>query len=362
MKLLEYEAKDIFKRYGIPVADGFVIKKPEEAEGRAGELGDEVVIKAQVDVGGRGKAGGVVICSAADAVEEAGKMFSREIKGIPVETVLIEEKLPITGEYYVSITPDRSKKSPVILFSSRGGVDIEQTAKSDPDALRRVWISPVLNDIPDFMMRELLGDSPKEFSSVIKSLYHAFVGSDSVLAEINPLVTTEKGVYAADAKIIVDDNALKRQGISVNRDLTERERSAEDLGFSYVELEGDIGVIGNGAGLTMSTLDMIGYFGGRAANFLDVGGGADRRRVCNAVRLVSGIEGVKVIVVNLLGGITRCDEVAAGIVEAGVRQQVVVRLAGTNEAEGRSILSEKGYLMLDSMEEVVKYAVKEASV
>ncbi|ADN37018.1 succinyl-CoA synthetase, beta subunit [Methanolacinia petrolearia DSM 11571] len=368
MKLLEYEAKDIFKKYGIPVAKGFVVKKTD-CDGTGGkinsgikecELGDEVVIKAQVEVGGRGKAGGVVICPAGDAPEKAAAMFAKDIKGVLVDTILVEEKLPITGEYYVSITLDRSKKAPVILFSAEGGVEIEETAKNNPGALHRVRVSPMLDDIPDFMMRELVRDAPKELAPVIKSLYRVFCKSDAILAEINPLVTTGKGVYAADAKIIVDDNALGRQGITVNRDLTERERLAEDLGFSYVELEGNIGVIGNGAGLTMSTLDMIEYFGGKAANFLDVGGGADRGRVCSAVKLVSGMDGVKVIVVNLLGGITRCDEVAAGIVEAGVSQQVVVRLAGTNEAEGKKILSEKGYRMLGSMEEVVKFAVEEA--
>lgn len=359
MKLLEYEAKDIFKKYGIFVAKGIVVKKTDKSGINTHELGDEVVLKAQVDVGGRGKAGGVVICSADEAEAKADEMFAKDIKGVPVETVLLEEKLPIDGEYFVSITIDRSKKSPVILFSAEGGVDIEETSRTNPDALRRVIVSPMLEEIPDFMMRDLLRDSPKELGPAIKSLYRVFCKSDAILAEINPLVTTEKGVYAADAKIIVDDNALMRQGISVNRDLTERERIAEEHGFSYVELDGEIGVVGNGAGLTMSTLDMIGYFGGKAANFLDVGGGADRKRVCSAVRLVAGMEGVKVIVVNLLGGITRCDEVAAGIVEAGVSQQVVVRLAGTNEAEGRKILSEKGYRMLDSMEEVVKFAVEE---
>jgi len=361
MKLLEYEAKDIFKKYGIPVAEGFVVKKADNAKINACELGNEAVIKAQVDVGGRGKAGGVVICSADETEEKTKEMFAKEIKGVPVETILVEEKLPITDEYYVSITLDRSKKAPVILFSAEGGVDIEETARTNPNALRRVRVSPMLDEIPDFMMREMLRDSPKELAPVIKSLYRVFCKSDAILAEINPLVTTKNGVYAADAKIIVDDNALHRQGISVNRDLTERERLAEDLGFSYVELDGTIGVIGNGAGLTMSTLDMIEYYGGKAANFLDVGGGADRERVCSAVKLVAGMEGVEVIVVNLLGGITRCDEVAAGIVGAGVPQQVVVRLAGTNEAEGKKILSEKGYQMLDSMEEVVKFAVGEAA-
>ncbi|HDS62786.1 MAG TPA: succinyl-CoA synthetase subunit beta, partial [Methanofollis liminatans] len=182
--------------------------------------------------------------------------------------------------------------------------------------------------------------------------------NDALLAEINPLVTTPKGVYAADAKLIIDDNSLARQGIAVNRDLTEREKEAEKHGFSYVELKGEIGVIGNGAGLTMATLDLIDHFKGKAANFLDVGGGADQERVKHAVRLVAGMPSVRVIIVNLLGGITRCDEVARGIIEAGVSQEVIVRLAGTNEEEGRRLLAEKGYRMLGSMDETVRAAVE----
>ena len=182
-----------------------------------------------------------------------------------------------------------------------------------------------------------------------------------MLAEINPLVTTPRGVYAADAKLIIDDNALARQGIAVNRDLSEREREAEKHGFSYVELDGTIGVIGNGAGLTMSTLDLIEYYRGRAANFLDVGGGADQERVMHAVRLVASMPGVAVIVVNLLGGITRCDEVAKGIIAADVAPTVIVRMAGTNEAEGRRLLAENGYRMLESMDAAVRAAMGVAS-
>ena len=207
------------------------------------------------------------------------------------------------------------------------------------------------------MIRELLGTAPKEIGQVISRLYRVFLEKDALLAEINPLVTTPQGVFAADAKIIVDDNALARQGISVNRDLTEREREAEKFGFSFVEPDGAIGVIGNGAGLTMATLDLIEYYGGRAANFLDVGGGAESERVMHAVRLVAGVPAVKVIVVNLLGGITKCDEVAKGIIAAGISQKVIVRLAGTNEEEGRRLLAESGYEMLDTMDLVVKKAV-----
>ncbi|MBN2734840.1 MAG: succinate-CoA ligase subunit beta [Methanomicrobiaceae archaeon] len=362
MKLLEFEAKEIFKKSGIPVGIGFVITNPDEIDDRINYMGGEVVLKAQVDVGGRGKAGGVIITDVKSARENAALLFSREIKGIPVEKILVEEKLPIENEYYVSITLDRAKKEPVILFSATGGVDIEQTARENPDALQRVWIAPVLHDIPPFMMRRLLNGVPKELGPVINSLYRVYCESDALLAEINPLVTTPKGVYAADAKLIVDDNALYRQGIEVNRDLTDRERRAEKFGFSYVELDGSIGVIGNGAGLTMSTLDLISHYGGKAANFLDVGGGAGEDRVCNAVKLVSEMPGVDVIIVNLLGGITRCDEVARGIVKAGISQKVAVRLAGTNEAEGREILKKQGYMMLDTMDDVVKYAVSEASL
>ena len=237
-------------------------------------------------------------------------------------------------------------------------MEIEKVAKENPDAVRRASLPLIMHDVPQFMVRDLLGRAPKELGPVINQLYHVFQKKDALLAEINPLVTTPGGVVAADAKLIVDDNALKRQGITVNRDLTEREREAERHGFSYVELEGTIGVIGNGAGLTMATLDLIEYYGGRAANFLDVGGGAEQERVMNAVRLVASVPSVKTIVVNLLGGITRCDEVAKGIISAGISQPVIVRLAGTNEAEGRKLLSDKGYLMPDTMEQVVKAAVE----
>ncbi|WP_292519709.1 succinate--CoA ligase subunit beta [Methanoculleus sp.] len=357
MKMLEYEAKPIFSTYGIPVPKGVLIRAPEEVTAHLPEFGDSVVMKAQVDVGGRGKAGGVLFADATSAVRTARELFSREIKGIPVKEILVEERLPIEHEYYVSIAIDRSSKQPVILFADAGGVEIE----SDVTAVRKVVVSPLLRDIPPFLMRELLGGAPKELAPVINSLYHVFQEKDAMLAEINPLVTTPRGVYAADAKLIVDDNALARQGIEVNRDLSEREREAERHGFSYVELDGTIGVIGNGAGLTMSTLDLIEYYQGRAANFLDVGGGADQERVKHAVRLVASMPKVSVIVVNLLGGITRCDEVAKGIIAAGVTPPVIVRMAGTNEEEGRRLLSECGYRMLESMDAAVKAAMEARS-
>jgi len=361
MKLREHEAKKVLKEAGIPVPAGFLIRSADELVPHLETLGDAIVLKAQVDVGGRGKAGGILMADKKTAVDIAEELFAKQVRGLPVREILAEERLAIQKEYYLSVTVDRSAKQPLILFSDAGGVEIETTAKENPGAIRRATAFPLMRDLPPFMLRELAGKAPREVMPVINKLYRAFVDKDALLAEINPLVVTPQGVYAADAKIIVDDNALARQGITVNRDLSDREREAEKHGFSYVELGGTIGVIGNGAGLTMSTLDLIEYYGGRAANFLDVGGGAESERVKNAVRLVARVPSVKVIVVNLLGGITKCDEVAKGIISAGISQKVIVRLAGTNEAEGRRLLSEKGYEMLDTMDLVVRKAVEVAA-
>jgi len=361
MKLLEYEAKEVFGNAGIPTPKSRLISSPEDVTEALRDTGTDVVLKAQVDVGGRGKAGGILKADAGDAVNVAKALFSSEIKGLPVKLVLLEERLSIEKEYYLSIAIDRSAKCPVILFAEAGGVDIESAAAGDPGAVRRECVSPLLPEIPRFQLRDLTGSAPVGVKAIINTLYRVFGEKDALLAEINPLVVTTGGeIYAADAKLIIDDNALGRQGITVNRDLTPREQKAGELGFSYVELEGSIGVIGNGAGLTMSTLDLIEYYGGKAANFLDVGGGADRDRVREAVRLVAGMPEVRVIVVNLLGGITRCDEVARGILEAGVPHTVILRLAGTNEEEGRAILAQKGYRMLDSMDAVIRAAVEES--
>jgi len=361
MKLREYEAKKVIKDCGIPVPAGFLIRSADELSAHYVELGDKFVLKAQVDVGGRGKAGGILMTDPANAVATARELFGKKIKGLPVKEILAERRLDIQHEYYLSITVDRSTKQPLILFTESGGINIEITAKEHPEAIRKVIANPLMRDIPPFLLRELVGTAPKEIGAIINKLYRVFLEKDALLAEINPLVTTPKGVFAADAKIIVDDNALARQGFAINRDLTEREREAEKHGFSYVELDGAIGVIGNGAGLTMSTLDLIGFYGGKAANFLDVGGGAESERVMHAVRLVASVPSVKVIVVNLLGGITKCDEVAKGIIDANIPQKVIVRLAGTNEAEGRAMLLAKGYEMLDTMDLVVKKAVEVAA-
>ncbi|MDI6718180.1 MAG: ADP-forming succinate--CoA ligase subunit beta [Methanomicrobiales archaeon] len=358
MKLMEHEAKEIFRAYGIPVPKGILVRSPDEVGEHLDAIGSPVVLKAQVEVAGRGKAGGILMADRENAVETAAELFSREIKGLPVRTVLMEERLPIQQEYYLSITIDRSSREAVILFADSGGVDIEAVARERPDAVRRVTVSPLLTEVPAFMVRELAGRTDVRIGPVIQRLYQVFRGKDALLAEINPLVSTPGGMVAADARIVVDDNALSRQGIQVNRDLSPREREAERHGFSYVELAGSIGVIGNGAGLTMATLDLIQYFRGAAANFLDVGGGADQERVMHAVRLVASDPSVRVILVNLLGGITRCDEVARGIVEAQVPQKIMVRLAGTNEEEGRALLRQHGYEMFETMDQAVRAAVE----
>lgn len=358
MKFREYEAKQIFRDAGIPTPNSELIVSPAEAAEALGRVAEKVVLKAQVDVGGRGKAGGILPATAETVDATAKELFGKLIKGLPVEKVLVEEALEISHEYYVSITIDRSKKRPVILFSEEGGVEIETLAKERPEALRRIYVDPSFTTLPDFVVLNVIGTAPKEIGAIVKKLFEVFIKKDAILVEINPLVATPKGIIAADGKVILDDNALARQGISENRDLTEREKEAEKHGFSYVELDGEIGVIGNGAGLTMATLDIIAYYEGKAANFLDVGGGADAERVCHAVKLVSSMPGVKVIVVNLLGGITRCDEVAKGIIEAGVEQKIIVRIAGTNEAEGKRLLEENNYLMLPTMDEAIRAAVE----
>lgn len=360
MKFREYEAKQIFKAAGLPVPNSVLITKESEAKDACAKVSEKVVLKAQVDVGGRGKAGGILPAVPANVEAVAHDLFNKKIKGLAVEKILVEQALSIEHEYYLSITIDRSHKCPVILFSAEGGVEIEVLAKERPEAIRRVYVDPQFEVLPDFVVRNVLGSAPKELGVFVRRLYEIFCSKDAVLAEINPIVATPEGFFAADGKVILDDNALARQGIAENRDLTPREVEAEKHGFSYVELDGNIGVIGNGAGLTMATLDIITHYNGKAANFLDVGGGADAERVTHAVRLVSSMPGVKVIVVNLLGGITQCDQVARGIIDAGVPQKIIVRIAGTNEAEGRALLEEKGYQMIDLMDDAIQTAVLEA--
>jgi len=380
MKLLEHEAKQIFRAYGMKVAKSIVLDEWKEDSFATiqREVGENVVVKALVNVGGRGKAGGVLLPEPTPvAIQEAcERLLGSELKGVLIEKVLIEERLFILHECYLSITLDRLKKSPIILFADDGGVEIEELAKDQPTAVRRSNVYPLCETIPDYISRYIVNQKSlqgivknvqidamtvAEIRKLVHTLYQIFREKDCTLVEINPLVLTPDGVYAADAKIILDDNALNRQHIKQNSDLSALEQEAESYGFSFVELDGEIGVIGNGAGLTMATLDLIHHYGEefniRPANFLDVGGGADKERVRLALTVLEKLPNLTVIVVNLLGGITRCDEVARGIIAADISHPLILRLAGTNEEEGRAILDGHGYIMHDCMESAIEAAI-----
>ncbi|AXI25123.1 succinate--CoA ligase subunit beta [Methanofervidicoccus sp. A16] len=358
MKLHEYEAKEIFKEYGIPVPKGFI------TSGKVEKIDGPVVIKAQVLVGGRGKAGGVLF---ADTVEEANRkieeLLNKSIKGEKVEKVLIEEKIPIKKEYYLSVVIDRVEKKPLILFSTEGGVDIEEVAQRNPEKIVRYYVDPQEGFLP-YMIRGVLKDLglpsqeiPK-VADVIYRVYKIFRERDATLVEINPLVITEDGkVVAVDGVIHLDDDAHFRQDYS----RFEEYRKRENLPFAYVELEGDIGVIGNGAGLTLASMDIIKEYGGNPACFLDIGGGASEDIVKKALEKVLEREDIRGVFINIMAGITRCDEVARGIVEVLKKHPDVkfsVRMIGTNEEEGRRILMENGIPVEDSMEEAAKKLIE----
>jgi succinyl-CoA synthetase beta subunit len=372
LKLYEYEAKNIAKQYGIPVPRGKVAFTPTEAGQVASEIGGEVVVKAQVLVGGRGLAGGVKFASSPEeAAEVASRLLSSEIRGVKVSAVLVEEKICISRELYLSLTIDRAVRKPVFLVSEMGGVEIEDLARRYPGKIKRIYIDPEVG-YTSYMVRipltalnlpwSLIGD----LDSLLKSMYRIMVEYDAELVEFNPLVLTCDGrLVAVDAKIIVDDNSLQRHPELQKlhgREYLDFERRAKELGFSYVELDGDIGVISNGAGLTMATMDSILYYGGRPANFLDIGGGATRDRVKEAVKLMLQHPRSRVLLVNIFGGITRCDEVALGIVDAlgevGELKPIIVRMLGTNEEEGRRILREHNIVSYVEMDEAVKAAVE----
>jgi succinyl-CoA synthetase beta subunit len=371
MKLYEYESKEIARRYGIPVPRGRVVESPEDAKRVAGELG-AVVIKAQVLVGGRGLAGGVKAAETPeDAYAVAERLFSSTIRGEKVEKVLVEEKVCISRELYLSLTVDRASRRPVYLVSEMGGVEIEELAKKYPDKIHRIYVDPSVG-YSDYMSREALQALKlpwtllQDLANIMKAMYSIMTDHEAELVEFNPLaLTCDNRLVALDAKIIIDDNSLYRHPDLqklYGRDLTEYEKRAKELGFNYVELDGDIGVISNGAGLTMATMDSILYYGGRPANFLDIGGGARRESVKEAVKLMLTHPRTRVLLINIFGGITRCDEVALGIIEAvkevGARKPIVVRMLGTNEEEGRRILREHGIEAYTEMDDAVKTAVE----
>ncbi len=370
MKLYEYEAKEIASRYGIPVPRGKLARTPDEAYIVASEL-CSTVIKAQVLVGGRGLAGGVKIAQTPwEAREAAFKLLESSIRGVKVNIVLVEEKICVSRELYLSLTIDRAMRKPVFLVSEMGGVEIEDLARKYPGKVHRIHVDPEVG-YSDYMSRIALSalnlpwSSLSELSSIMKSMYRIMVEYDAELVEFNPLAySCESKLIALDAKIIIDDNSLPRHPDLqelYGRELTSYEKKARELGFSYVELDGDIGVISNGAGLTMATMDSILFYGGKPANFLDIGGGASRERVREAVKLMLNHPRTRVLLVNIFGGITRCDEVALGIIEAlkevSQVKPIVVRMLGTNEEEGRRILLEQGISVFVEMDDAVKTAV-----
>ena len=372
VKLFEYEAKEIVRKYSIPVPRGRVVVSPDEAEEAARELGGSVAVKSQVLVGRRGLAGGIILVdSPEEAREAASKLLGSSIRGARVEKLLVEEKICFEKEYYLSLTVDRSNRSCVFLVSPMGGVEIEELVREHPEALLKISFSPETGYQP-YMARtaaRFLGlgkDYWRIMDSIMSSMYRIMREHDAELVEFNPLAhRCGGGLVALDAKIIIDDNSLYRHKEYMElygRDMSPLEAKARKLGFSYVELDGNIGVICNGAGLTMATMDLILYYGGRPANFLDIGGGASRERVREAVKLVLSNPRVKVLLLNIFGGITRCDEVAWGVVEAlresSSKPPIVVRMLGTNEEEGRRILEENGINVYSEADEAVKKAVE----
>jgi succinyl-CoA synthetase beta subunit len=361
VKLHEYQSKRLFAEHGVPIPKGDVATTPQEARRIAGELGCPVVVKSQVLVGGRGKAGGIRLAqSPEDAERAAAEILNLEIKGLPVRKVLLDKAADIQREIYLGIVVDRANRQAVMMASSEGGVEIEEVARIDPDAIKQVAIDPFL-DLRDYQTLALakgIGlarEHVRQFGRIARGLYRAFQACDASLAEINPLVVTGTGeLLAVDGKMVVDDNGLFRHSdLAEMRDVDEEtpaEREAREAGLSYVQLEGEIGCMVNGAGLAMATMDIIKHFGGAPANFLDIGGGAKADRVATALRLILADENVKAVLFNIFGGITRCDEVAKGILAAfeEVKPAVplVARLVGTNEKEGRELLDSSGYRLI----------------
>ena len=354
----EYQGKELFRRFGIPVSDGRLATTPEEARVAAQELGGQVVVKAQVLTGGRGKAGGIKLADGPDEAEQhARAILGLDINGHVVRKLWIESASDIEREYYLSLTFDRGVKKALFMFTKEGGIDIEEVASERPEALVRLHVDPLEGYQPYQARRLIYGagiDDPseqKQLLDMIRNLYACFVGTDAMLCEINPLIVTPEGeVRALDSKFTVDDNALyKHPDIAEMRDpesIPPEERAAREKGVTYVKLDGEVGILGNGAGLVMSTLDVITLAGGRPANFCDLGGGGDAQGVVDALEVITADPQVRSIFFNIFGGITRGDEVARGILTAleqiGIKHPIVVRLDGTNAEEGRELLAEAG--------------------
>ena len=375
MKLHEYQSKQLFDKYGIPIPRGRVAATAHEAKQIAEELGGRVVIKSQVLVGGRGKAGGIRLAKTPSEAESlATQILMMEIKGLPVRKVLVDEAANINKEIYLGITNDRSLRMPVMMASSAGGVDIEEVARVSPEKIIRESIHPLLG-LRDYQARDIaVGiDLPREhwkvFGQIARGLWQAYQSADATLAEINPLViTAENKLLAVDGKMVLDDNALFRHSdLNEMRDLdveAESEIEARKYGLSFIKLDGNIGCMVNGAGLAMTSMDIIKLFGGEPANFLDIGGGANAEKVAAALRIILSDRNVKAVLFNVFGGITRGDEVARGILtalkEVKTKVPMVIRLVGTNAEEGRCILADANLITAETLAEAAQKAVNVA--
>jgi succinyl-CoA synthetase beta subunit len=375
MKLHEYQSKIIFTRYGVPIPKGRVATTAAEARTIAAELGGRVVVKSQVLVGGRGKAGGIRLANNPHEAEEvATQILAMEIKGLPVRKVLVDEAASISKEIYLGITNDRAARKPVMMASAAGGVEIEEVARLTPEKIIKIHIDPLLG-LKDYQARDIaVGiDLPKEhwklFGQIANGLWRAYQECDATLAEINPLVITgDNRLIALDGKMLIDDNALYRHpDLADLRDLdveAPAEIEARKYGLSFIKLDGSIGCMVNGAGLAMTTMDIIKLFGGEPANFLDIGGGASAEKVSAALRIILTDPHVKAVLFNVFGGITRCDEVARGILtaldEVKPKVPMVVRLVGTNAEEGRRLLANANMITAETLAEAAQKAVAAA--
>jgi succinyl-CoA synthetase beta subunit len=375
LKLFEYEAKNILSKHGVPVPQGGLASDSRQAREVAAGLKMPVAVKAQVLVAGRGKAGGILFANSVEETEKtAEKLLDMQIKGIPVKSVWVEEKIQVKRELYFGLTTDRFRQRYVAIASSVGGMDIEEVASKTPEKVIATPINPEFGFHP-FQARQIArrmeysGTQISELGRILEKLYLVGMDYDTELIEMNPLAETTDGKFlAADARMIIDDNALfrhqeyKKRLLEGESELSPQELEAVKNDLAYVKLDGNIGVIGNGAGLVMATLDTIQYYGGKPANFLDVGGGAPSEKTALALKIVLSDPKVRVLFINILGGITRCDDVANGILQAKEKARVttpmVIRLVGTNEEEGKRILTEAGIHVLESMEEAAQRAVE----
>ena len=376
MKLHEYQARDILAKYKIPVTGGGVATTPAEARALAEQSGGRVVVKAQVFVGGRGKAGGVKLADTPEQAEQvASQILGMDIKGLTVEKVLVADAITYEKEIYLGVIMDRANKQIIVMASSEGGVEIEEVAKTNPDAIIKIAAHPTLG-LLDFQARDLAfgigltdGKQARQFAQIAAALYKVFIDTDATLAEINPLVVLPNGaLQALDSKIVLDDSALFRHpDLEAIRDASDEplaEQQAREAGITFIKLDGDIGCMVNGAGLAMATMDVVKLYGGEPANFLDIGGGAGKDKVKAALSIILSDPNVKAVMFNIFGGITRVDEVARGIIaaldEVPTDVPMVARLVGTNEEAGRALLAESKLIPAATLAEAAQKAVEAA--